>query len=144
MMDNKKHNFSPHLSPLFNFGQLNVNGLVSPVRQIHLLNYFLHSSLSVLSLNDTRISPLNIKSIYKSEHSQYNFRSYWASSSSNHSHSGVGLLLRSPLHKHVQTVDSWKGRLLKLDLFFHQTKISLISLYSPPLGYHYKERYGIY
>ncbi|CAB4407435.1 unnamed protein product [Rhizophagus irregularis] len=132
MMDNKKHNFSPHSSPLIKFGQLNVNGLCSPVRQQHLLNFFLHSSFGVLSLNDTRLTSSSAKFIFKNEHSQYNFRSYWACSSSSRPHDGVGILLRYPLHKHVQTIDSWEGRFIKIDLFFHQTKISLISLYNPP------------
>ncbi|CAB4415499.1 unnamed protein product [Rhizophagus irregularis] len=140
MMDNKKHNFSPHPSPLIKFGQINVNGICSPVRQQHLLNFFLHSSFGVLSLNDTRLTPSSAKFIFKNEHSQYNFRSYWACSSSSRPHDGVGILLRYPLHKHVQTIDSWEGRLIKIDLFFHQTKISLISLYNPPSGsVHYND-----
>ena len=134
MMDNNKHKLSSHFSPLIKFGQINVNGLSSPVRQQHILNFFLHSSFGVLSLNDTRLTPLNAKFIFKNEHTQYNFRSYWACSSSSHPHDGVGLLLRHPLHKYVQTIDSWNGRLIKLDLFFHQTKISIISLYYPPSG----------
>ncbi|GET59018.1 reverse transcriptase family protein [Rhizophagus irregularis DAOM 181602=DAOM 197198] len=135
MMDNNKHNFFTHPSPLIKFGQLNVNGLCSPVRQQHLLNFFLHSSFGALSINDTRLSPSNAKFIFKNEHSQHHFKSYWAcSSSSSRPHDGVGILLRNPLHKHVQTIDPWNGRLLKLDLFFHQTKISIISIYYPPSG----------
>ncbi|PKY37203.1 hypothetical protein RhiirB3_461867, partial [Rhizophagus irregularis] len=101
---------SPSLSsPLINFGQINVNGLCSPVRQLHLLNYFLHSSFSVLSLNDTRLTFFGAKFIYQNEHSHYNFKSYWAPSPSNsRPHDGVGLLLRHPLHKHVQKIDPWK------------------------------------
>ncbi|PKY55535.1 DNase I-like protein [Rhizophagus irregularis] len=133
-MDNKKHNFSPHPSPLIKFGQINVNGLCSPVRQQHLLNFFLHSSFGALSLNDTRLSPSGAKFLFKNEQHQHHFRSYWACSSSSRPHDGVGILLRNPLHKHVQSVDPWNGRLLKLDLFFHQTKISIISLYYPPSG----------
>ncbi|GBC30343.2 RNA-directed DNA polymerase from mobile element jockey-like [Rhizophagus irregularis DAOM 181602=DAOM 197198] len=107
MMDNNKHNFSPHPSPLIKFGQLNVNGLCSPVRQQHLLNFFLHSSFGALSINDTRLSPSNAKFIFKNEHSQHHFKSYWACSSSFRPHDGVGILLRNPLHKHVQTIDPW-------------------------------------
>ncbi|GBC19596.1 hypothetical protein RIR_jg41862.t1 [Rhizophagus irregularis DAOM 181602=DAOM 197198] len=108
MTDNNKHNFSPYPSPLIKFGQLNVNGLCSPVRQQHLLNFFLHSSFGVLSINDTRLSPSNAKFIFKNEHSLHHFKSYWAcSSSSSRPHDGVGILLRNPLHKHVQTVDPW-------------------------------------
>ncbi|GET57305.1 reverse transcriptase family protein [Rhizophagus irregularis DAOM 181602=DAOM 197198] len=72
--------------------------------------------------------------------------SYWAPSPSNSRlHDGVGLLLRHPLHKHVQKIDPWKGHLLKLDLFFHQTKISIISVYIPPYhSIHYKERDAIF
>ncbi|GET62832.1 RNA-directed DNA polymerase from mobile element jockey-like [Rhizophagus irregularis DAOM 181602=DAOM 197198] len=133
-------------SPLIKFGQLNVNGLCSPVRQLHLLNYFLHSSFGVLSLNDTRLTSSSAKFIYQTEHSQHNFKSYWAPSPSNsRPHDGVGLLLRHPLHKHVQKIDPWKGRLLKLDLFFHQTKISIISVYiSSYHSIHYKERDAIF
>ncbi|GET57946.1 exodeoxyribonuclease III [Rhizophagus irregularis DAOM 181602=DAOM 197198] len=134
MMDNNKHNFSPHPSPLIKFGQINVNGLCSSVQQQHLLNFFLHSSFGALSVNNTRLSPSNTKFIFKNEHSQHHFQSYWACSSSSHPHDGVGILLRNPLHKHVQTIDPWKGRLLKLDLFFHQIKISIISIYYPPSG----------
>ncbi|CAB4377281.1 unnamed protein product [Rhizophagus irregularis] len=108
MMDNKKHNFSPHPSPLIKFGQINVNGLCSPVRQQHLLNFFLHSSFGTLSVNDTRLSPSNAKFIFKNEHFQHHFRSYWACSSSSRPHDSVGILLRNPLHKHVQTIDPWK------------------------------------
>ncbi|PKK57242.1 hypothetical protein RhiirC2_798405, partial [Rhizophagus irregularis] len=72
------HSFS--LSPLINFGQINVNGFCSPVRQLHLLNYFLYSSFGVLSLNDTHLTPSSAKFIYQNEHSQYNFKSYWAPS----------------------------------------------------------------
>ncbi|CAB4417827.1 unnamed protein product [Rhizophagus irregularis] len=63
MIDNNKHNFFPHSSPLINFGQINVNGLVSPVQQ-HLLNFFLHSSFGVLSLNDTCLSSSGAKFIF--------------------------------------------------------------------------------
>ncbi|PKY58129.1 hypothetical protein RhiirA4_479783 [Rhizophagus irregularis] len=90
--------------------QINVNGLCSPVHQQHLLNFFLHSSFGALSLNDTHFTSSSAKFIFKNEHSQYNFRSYWP------------------------TINSWNGCLLKLDLFFHQTKISIISLYNPPSG----------
>ncbi|GBC53506.2 reverse transcriptase family protein [Rhizophagus irregularis DAOM 181602=DAOM 197198] len=108
MMDNNKHNFSPHPSPLIKFGQLNVNGLCSPIRQQHLLNFFLHSSFGALSINDTRLSPSNAKFIFNNEHSQHHFKSYWAcSSSSSRPHDGVGILLRNPLYKHVQTIDPW-------------------------------------
>ncbi|GET52556.1 reverse transcriptase family protein [Rhizophagus irregularis DAOM 181602=DAOM 197198] len=133
-------------SPLINFGQINVNGLCSPIRQLHLLNYFLHSSFGVLSLNDTRFISSSAKFIYQNEHSQHNFKSYWTPSPSNsRPHDGVGLLLRHPLYKHVQKIDPWKGRLLKLDLFFHQTKISIISVYIPPYhSIHYKERDAIF
>ncbi|GBC44456.2 hypothetical protein GLOIN_2v1475603 [Rhizophagus irregularis DAOM 181602=DAOM 197198] len=133
-------------SPLINFRQINVNGLCSPVLQLHLLNYFLHSSFSVLSLNDTRLTSSSAKFIYQNEHFQHNFKSYWAPSPSNsRPHDGVGLLLHHPLHKHVQKIDLWKGRLLKLDLFFHQTKISIIFVYIPPYhSIHYKERDAIF
>ncbi|PKB91900.1 hypothetical protein RhiirA5_447054 [Rhizophagus irregularis] len=94
-MDNKKHNFSLHFSLLLRFGQINVNGLVSPVRQQHLLNFFLHSSFGALSLNDTRLSPANAKFIFKNEHIKHHFRSYWACSSSSRPHDGVGILLRN-------------------------------------------------
>ncbi|GET59571.1 reverse transcriptase family protein [Rhizophagus irregularis DAOM 181602=DAOM 197198] len=148
LTDNSSNNFSSpsFSSPLINFGQINVNGLCSPVRQLHLLNYFLHSSFGVLSLNDTRLISSGAKFIYQNEHSLYNFKSYWAPSPSNsRPHDGVGLLLRHPLHKHVQKIDPWKGRLLKLDLFFHQTKISIISVYIPPYhSIHYKERDAIF
>ncbi|GBC19763.2 reverse transcriptase family protein [Rhizophagus irregularis DAOM 181602=DAOM 197198] len=109
MMDNNKHNFSPHPSPLIKFGQINVNGLCSSVQQQHLLNFFLHSSFGALSVNNTRLSPSNTKFIFKNEHSQHHFQSYWACSSSSHPHDGVGILLRNPLHKHVQTIDPWKA-----------------------------------
>ncbi|GET60860.1 hypothetical protein GLOIN_2v1770668 [Rhizophagus irregularis DAOM 181602=DAOM 197198] len=93
MMDNNKHNFSPHPSPLIKFGQLNVNGLCSPVRQQHLLNFFLHSSFGALSINDTRLSPSNAKFIFKNEHSLHHFKSYWAcSSSSSRPYDGVDIL----------------------------------------------------
>ncbi|PKB92223.1 hypothetical protein RhiirA5_445528 [Rhizophagus irregularis] len=58
-----------------------------------------------LSLNDTRLSPSNAKFIFKNEHSQHHFRSYWACSSSSRPHDGVGILLRNPLYKHVQTIN---------------------------------------
>ncbi|GBC49466.1 hypothetical protein RIR_jg42584.t1 [Rhizophagus irregularis DAOM 181602=DAOM 197198] len=87
-------------SPLINFGQINVNGLCSPVRQLHLLNYFLHSSFGVLSLNDTRLTSSSAKFIYQNEYSQHNFKSYWAPSPSNsRPHDGVGLLLHHPYEK---------------------------------------------
>ncbi|EXX62271.1 hypothetical protein RIR_jg35635.t1 [Rhizophagus irregularis DAOM 181602=DAOM 197198] len=111
------HSFSP--SPLINFGQINVNGLCSPVRQLHLLNYFLYSSFGVLSLNDTHLTPSSAKFIYQNEHSQNNFKSYWAPFPFNsRPHDGVSLLLRHPLHKHVQKIDPWKN---------HQSHISSIS-----------------
>ncbi|GET64215.1 RNA-directed DNA polymerase from mobile element jockey-like [Rhizophagus irregularis DAOM 181602=DAOM 197198] len=72
--------------------------------------------------------------------------SYWAPSPfTSRPHDGVGLLLHHPLHKHVQKIDPWNGRLLKLDLFFHQKKISIISVYLPPYhSIHYKERDAIF
>ncbi|CAB4406111.1 unnamed protein product [Rhizophagus irregularis] len=110
MMNNNKHNFTPHSSLLFKFGHINVNGLVSPMQQQHLLNFFFHSSFGALSLNDTRLTSSSAKFIFKNEHHQHHFRSYWACSSSLRPHNGV-------------------------DLFFHQIKISIISLYNPPSGF---------
>ncbi|PKK60160.1 hypothetical protein RhiirC2_793732, partial [Rhizophagus irregularis] len=110
------------------FGQINVNGLCFLVRQQHLLNFFLHSSFGVLSLNDTRLSPASAKYIFKIEHSQHNFQSYWAVLLLLDLMMVLAFCFSNPHHKHVQTI----GRLLKINLFFHQTKISLISLYNPP------------
>ncbi|PKK41033.1 hypothetical protein RhiirC2_805090, partial [Rhizophagus irregularis] len=70
---NSPYNSSSSSSPLINFGQINVNSLCSPIRQLHLLNYFLHSSFGVLSLNDTRLTSSSAKFIYQNEHFQYNF-----------------------------------------------------------------------
>ncbi|GET52559.1 RNA-directed DNA polymerase from mobile element jockey-like [Rhizophagus irregularis DAOM 181602=DAOM 197198] len=45
----------------------------------------------------------------------------------------------------MMKIDPWNGHLLKLDLFFHQTKISIISVYIPPYhSIHYKERDAIF
>ncbi|GET60066.1 hypothetical protein GLOIN_2v1785090 [Rhizophagus irregularis DAOM 181602=DAOM 197198] len=116
---NSPNNSPSSFSPLINFGQINVNGLCSPVHQLHLLNYFLHSSFGVLSLNDTRLTSSSAKFIYQTEHSQHNFKSYWAPSPSN-----------SRPHD---------------DLFFHQTKISIISVYIPPYhSVYYKERDAVF
>ncbi|GBC16922.2 RNA-directed DNA polymerase from mobile element jockey-like [Rhizophagus irregularis DAOM 181602=DAOM 197198] len=67
------------------------------------------------------------KFIYQNEHFQYNFKSYWAPSPSNsRPHDGVGLLLRHPLHKHVQKIDPWKGQrdviLVQLNLWLDQAR----------------------
>ncbi|PKK57730.1 hypothetical protein RhiirC2_797529, partial [Rhizophagus irregularis] len=121
------NNPSSSPSPLINFGQINVNGLCSPIRQLHLLNYFLYSSFGVLSLNDTCLTSSSAKFIYQNEHSQYNFKSYWALSPSNsRPHDGVGLLLRHPLHKHVQKIDLWKER----DAIFAQLNLWLDKAHS--------------
>ncbi|PKY54468.1 hypothetical protein RhiirA4_473296 [Rhizophagus irregularis] len=110
MMDNKKHNFSSHPSPLIKFDQINVNGLCSSVRQQHLLNFFLHSSFGVLSLNDTCcLTSSSAKFTFKTEQSQYNFRSYWACSSSSHPHDSVNIPFTNTFRRSIHRTTIFLG-----------------------------------
>ncbi|GBC34526.2 RNA-directed DNA polymerase from mobile element jockey-like [Rhizophagus irregularis DAOM 181602=DAOM 197198] len=123
------------------------NGFHPPNSALPNNNSFNNPSSPSLSSPLINFGQINVNGLCSpNEHSHYNFKSYWAPSPSNsRPHDGVGLLLRHPLHKHVQKIDPWKGHLLKLDLFFHQKKISIISVYIPPYhSIHYKERDAIF
>src|SRR6266511_2341235 len=111
-----------------NIASLNVRGLNDSLKQINLINEALHNHIDILALQETHLTSPSCKHIY-SRHP--NYHTMWAHDDTN-SFSGVGLLFKHELAKHIQKYNSYKGRILHCDLHFKgSNKIKVINCYIP-------------
>src|SRR3989337_839464 len=111
-----------------NIASLNVRGLNDSLKQINLINESFQHHIDILALQETHFTSPACKHIYN-RHPHYH--TIWTHDDKN-AFSGVGLLIKHDLAKHIQKYDSYKGRILQCDLHFKgSNKIKIINCYIP-------------
>src|SRR3989337_83923 len=124
-LDTSLNNFR---SNNINIASLNVRGLNDSLKQINLINESLQHHIDILALQETHFTSPSCNYIYN-HHPTYH--TIWTHDDKN-AFSGVGLLIKHNLAKHIQKYDSYKGRILHCDLHFKgSNKIKIINCYIP-------------
>jgi exonuclease III len=122
-------------SNTISFGSLNVRSIHNPTKFDLILHDLFDESISIIALQETRISDSSAQHQLKNYWSSYNLPpSYTArwDYDSRDSHSGVGLLIKDHLSKYIQKVHKHKGRFIAIDLYFPTRKIKIINIYCTP------------
>src|SRR3989337_2995922 len=101
-----------HRSYNINIASINVRGLNDSLKQTNLINESLHNHIDILALQETHFTSPSCKHVYNRHP---NYHTIWAHDDEN-TFSGVGLLIKHDLAKHIQKFDSYKGRILQCDL----------------------------
>src|SRR3989337_421946 len=111
-----------------NMASLNVRGLNDTLKQTNLINESLHNYIDILAIQETHFTSSSCKHIYNRHP---NYHALWAHDDKN-AFSGVGLLIKHDLARHIQKYDSYKGRILFCDLHFKGShKFKIINCYIP-------------
>jgi exonuclease III len=115
-----------------NIGSINVRGLKNLVKQQDFINDCLYHKLDIIGIQETH---------YTINSDKYNLKNnghylpYWAidTTLSSSSYAEVGFLIKPYLAKHIHKCDSYKGRIIYLDLLFKGSKkLRIINVYVPP------------
>src|SRR5271156_4937832 len=117
---------------LISFASLNVCG-ISVVSKFHsLLQDFESHNLSVVALQETKVSELtgssHLNSFYPPA-STPGYRAFWSFDPADRC-GGVGFLLRSFVFKYVQHVHRLGSRFIAVDLFFPSRKLKIVNVYN--------------
>src|SRR5277367_5364693 len=117
---------------LISFASLNVCG-ISVVSKFHsLLQDFESHNLSVIALQETKVSELtgssHLNSFY-SPASTPGYRAFWSFDPADRC-GGVGFLLSSFVFKYVQRVHRLGSRFIAVDLFFPSRKLKIVNVYN--------------
>src|SRR5277367_3626832 len=134
--------FSPlHFSPdveasdyLISLATLNVRGLSISSKFDSLMQDFALKNLSIVGLQETRLSEASGSSLSRSFLSAfpYKYKSYWSFDPADPC-AGVGFILRDFVSSYVQRIQSYGGRCIVLDLFFPCRKLRLVNVYNHQL-----------
>src|SRR6266498_5206990 len=133
MMDNQNINqFTPNNikkpkkdQQKLNLATLNVKGLNSTYKQEQLINYMNLYNIDILGLSETNI-PIK-QSSYTCRSKSHT--SYFHNSNSSLG-SGVGIILSNDIAKYVKSTNSFKGRVIYVDLYMKgHTKLRIIQVY---------------
>ena len=118
-----------------NIATLNVRGFNDDVKQHQILDYINLMHLDIVGLTELHVTNESFtkKQCFKSNES-YDF--YWAIDDNKQqvdTASGCCLALKKDFSKHIQKVQTFKGRLISIDLFFKRfNRIRIILVYVPP------------
>src|SRR5277367_1794207 len=119
---------------LISIATLNVRGLSVSSKFDSLIQDFALKNLSIIGLQETRLSEASGVSLFRSFCSafSYKYKSYWAHDPADPC-AGVGFVLRDFVSSYVQRIQSHGGRCIVLDLFFPCQKLRLVNVYNHQL-----------
>jgi exonuclease III len=112
---------------VFKFGTLNINNLLEYKKNI-LYEMIEDNKIQILGLSETHITKKQAKYIFKEFKNEYTF--YHDIDETNIKSTGVGILIRNDFDLKVIKVDSYRGRIIYLDLQMeNKKKIRIIQFY---------------
>jgi exonuclease III len=122
---------------LFTIATQNVRGFSDQAKQLEWVRACMEEDIDIIGLTETKLTQSSCKSVsttinsLKFEESETTYKSWWSTSEKSKG-SGVGILIKSNLAKHVYKIEYWKGYAMCLDLIFkHGKKMRLIVIYYP-------------
>jgi exonuclease III len=123
----KKKRKKMDIPNVFKFGTLNINNLLEYKKNI-LYEMIEDNKIQILGLSETHITKKQAKYIFKEFKNEYTF--YHDIDETNIKSTGVGILIRNDFDLKVIKVDSYRGRIIYLDLQMeNKKKIRIIQFY---------------
>ena len=129
---------SPCLSDISNtvsIASLNVRGINNNTKFDAILEDLLDRSLSVIGLQETKISEVRASSHFKDLATRNRvaatYKNYWDFHDSDRA-AGVGIIIAPFISKFVQKVHRHSGRFIAVDLYLPNKKLKFINIYIPP------------
>ena len=117
---------------------LNVRGFNNTVKFDAFLDDFISSSISIIGLQETRISDRSatpwFKEYWARRTKQMDYVAKWDFNPAD-SHSGVALIIQANIAKYIQKVHKHYGRFLAVDLYLPSRKLKIINVYCYPSCY---------
>jgi hypothetical protein len=116
-------------STSFSIGAHNVNSFCQPHKQISFRQAVLHKQLDFVAILDTRLRLSATRSV---SNLIPDYQSFWSPLTSGTGHGGIGLYVKHPYNRFVQSLQTWKDLMLSVDLFMPSRKLRIIIIYCPP------------
>src|SRR5436190_1986727 len=111
---------------------LNVRSISKSTKFDALLDDIFDTSLSIIGLQETKISVATATSMFKQhvarKSTTYPYRAYWSFDPSDRA-GGVSLVIASYISKYVQRIHRHKSRFIAIDLYLPARKIKIINVY---------------
>src|ERR1043166_4096597 len=111
---------------------LNVRSISKSTKFDALFDDIFDASLSIIGLQETKISEATAISMFKQHVSRkdttYPYRAYWSFDPSDRA-GGVSLVIASYISKYVQRIHRHKSRFIVIDLFLPAKKLKIINVY---------------
>src|ERR1051325_10216154 len=111
---------------------LNVRSISKSTKFDALFDDIFDASLSIIGLQETKISEATATSMFKQHVSKkdtpYPYRAYWSFDPSDRA-GGVSLVIASFISKYVQRIHRYKSRFIAIDLYLPAKKIKIINVY---------------
>ena len=113
--------------PSFAIATHNVRGLNSVTKQSQLLAHMLDNDISIMGISETKLKSQATPLIFKGN---TDVTAWWCCNDTSPSSTGVGLVLHHSIAQYVQSVKSYKGRVIHVDLYLRgNTKLRIIQVY---------------
>src|ERR1044072_3717095 len=110
---------------------LNVRSISKSSKFDALFDDIFDASLSIIDLQETKISEAPATSMFKQHVSRkdttYPYRAYWSFDPSDRA-GGVSLVIASYISKYVQRIHRYKSRFITIDLFLPAKKLKIINV----------------
>ena len=118
-----------------NIATLNVRGLNDQVKQHQILDYINIQRLDIIGLTELHVTNNNYaKHPRYTKNNSYDF--FWAineDSTDPDPASGCALIVKKDFSKHIQRIQTYKGRIVCADFYFKRfNRIRIITVYVPP------------
>src|SRR6266511_2855467 len=116
-----------------NICNVNIRGFNDPTKQFQFLDHCERNHFDIIGISELHFSSNSItRSKTFTNNSRYDF--FWSIEDSNNlTAGGVCLVINKHLSRHIQSYNSFKGRLVYVDLNFKRNvKLRIIQLYNPP------------
>ena len=109
-------------------GTHNVRGINKITDQDNLIAEIKGREINIIGISETKLSTEAARVAFAT-HSEYKC---FASSTNNNTYgSGVAIVLKKELAKHIGKIDRIDGRIIVLHLFFKKCKLYIIQIYLP-------------
>jgi len=142
LVSNEKFSLT-HQNNLLNISSHNVQGLSTTLKQQQLNAFLTSNKIDIMGLSETKLSKNNAQYLLD-KYNNTEYSSWWDAEGTQLA-SGVGLIIRTQLTKHVRLVKSYKGRIIYVDFYFKgKNKLRVIQFYNYADSNHKCENLELY
>ena len=106
----------------------NIRGVTKTTNQLDIISEMLERKIDIMGLSETKLTQDNQNWAFNQ---QDEYQCYTSSNQYKPYGSGVALLIKKPLSKHVHSIQKIEGHVIIANLLFKKHKLSIIQVYLP-------------